>query len=143
VPYRGGGPSLTGLLGGQVDLMFDPTQTIVPQIQSGTVKPIAVSTPSRTPELPDVPTIAEAGLPGFDVQSWVGVVGPPNMPKAVLDSVHQELVRALRSPEVSNRLRELANQPVGNSPEEFTEYLKSEVARWSKLIKDAKITPPE
>jgi tripartite-type tricarboxylate transporter receptor subunit TctC len=141
VPYPGGGgPALTGVLGGHVDLMFDPAATLIPQIQNGTVRPIGVSGPRRLDELPDVPTISEAGVPGFELLNWFGVVAPRGTPKAVVDRIQQELAAGARSPDLVQRLRDLGTEPVGGTPEEFGRYIGSEVDRWTALIRSAGMT---
>ena len=140
VPYPGGGgPALIGLLGGHVDLMFDPAATLIPQVKTGAVTAMGVSGTTRLRELPDVPAIAEA-VPGFELQNWFGVVAPHGTPKPVIDRIRNELASAARSPEMVRRLAELGTAPVGGTPEEFERYIGSEVERWTALIKSAGMT---
>jgi tripartite-type tricarboxylate transporter receptor subunit TctC len=140
VPYRGGGPALNDLLGGHVDVMFDPATTLIPQIQNGSVIPYGVTSPQRMTEIPDVPTLAEAGLPGFDVQSWYGIMAPLGTPPEIVARIQQELAKVLQSNEVKERYAALGMTAGFAPPAEFTRYLKSEVNRWAKLIKDNNIT---
>jgi tripartite-type tricarboxylate transporter receptor subunit TctC len=140
VPYRGGGPALNDLLGGHVDVMFDPATTLIPQIQNGSVIPYGVTSQQRMAEIPNVPTLAEAGLPGFDVQSWYGVMAPLGTPPEIVARIQQELAKVLQSAEVKERYAALGMTTAFAPPAEFARYLKSEVDRWSKLIKDNNIT---
>lgn len=140
VPYPGGGPALIGLMGGQVDLMFDPVTTLVQHIKSGTVRAIGVSGPKRSDVLPDVPTLSEAGLPGFDVQSWFGVLAPKDTPPEIVKRLQEEFYRAAKMPDIEKRLREIGTEPTGATmPAEFQAYVKSEVDRWTQVIKAAGI----
>lgn len=139
IPFKGSGPALTGLLGGQVQLAISDTPPAIPHLKSGTLKALAVTTPKRASSLPDVPTVAEAGVPGFEFTSWWGVFGPANMPKAITEKLQQEFAKALQQPAVKERLASFSADPVGNSPEEFAAIVKNDVAKFDKIAKDANI----
>jgi tripartite-type tricarboxylate transporter receptor subunit TctC len=137
IPYKGSGPAITELIGGQVQLMFAGIVPIDPHVKAGRVRGIAVSSAKRSAAIPQVPTIAESGLPGFEVVGWYGVLAPAHTPKAVVDRLHRELLKILQTPEIRDRLMSEGAEPVGNSPAEFTEFLKTDIARWAKVIKQA------
>lgn len=140
VPYNGSGPALVSLLGQQVDLAIVDTPPAIQHIKSGAVKALAVTTRRRASVLPDVPTLAEAGVPGFEFTSWWGVLGPADMPKPVVQRLNAEFAKALQQPDVKAALASFAADPVGNSSEEFTQVVKSEVTRYDRLVKAARIT---
>ena len=137
IPYKGSGPAITDLIGGQVDLMFDSLPSSMPYIKSGRIVAIAVSTKKRSSALPDVPTVAESGVPGFDVSTWYGIWAPAATPPAIVKKVSSEVAAVVRMPDVKARLHELGAEPVGNTPEEFTAYNRSELAKWAKIVKDS------
>lgn len=116
VPYRGSAPAVTDLLGGQVDSMFDNTPSALPHVQAGKLRAIAITSAQRSPLLPDVPTLAESGYAGFDVQSWFGLAAPAGTPRAVIEQVNAALNKVLAQPEVRTRLQELAATPDGGTP---------------------------
>jgi tripartite-type tricarboxylate transporter receptor subunit TctC len=134
-PYKGGAPALTDLLAGQVPLMFLTTVQSLPFLKEKKVKALAVSTAHRTPVLRDVPTIAEAGVPGYESDVWFGVIAPGGTPKAVVDRLNSEIVRILKTPEMQKNLAEQGADPVGSTPEQFGALIKSEYAKWADLIK--------
>jgi tripartite-type tricarboxylate transporter receptor subunit TctC len=129
------------LVGGHVDLMFAPLPVMLPHIKSGRVRPIAVSTGKRSGALPDIPTVAESGLAGYEATNAVGVLAPAATPRDIIVKLNAEIVRILRLPDVRDRLLGLGAEPVGNSPEQFAAWLKEDIARWAKIVKDAKIPP--
>ena len=137
VPYKGQAPATNDLLGGQVSFMFSNPLTALPHLKAGKMRALAVSSPKRFAELPDVPTIAEGGLAGFDVGFWLGAVAPAATPRAVVDKLNAETVRILRVPEVAERLGAMGLEIVGSTPDEFGRVIKSEVARWAVVIKEA------
>jgi tripartite-type tricarboxylate transporter receptor subunit TctC len=137
IPYKGSGFAITELIGGQVQLMFAGIVPIDPHVKAGRVRSIAVSSARRTASLPQVPTIAESGLPGFEVVGWYGILAPARTPPAIVDRLHRELIAILKTPEISDRLTREGAEPVGNSPAEFTAFLKTDIARWAKVIKTA------
>ena len=134
VPYKGGAPALNDLLGGQVMMSFEPLPTAVPHIKSGKVRPLGVTTPKRIPALPEVPAIAES-LPGYELALWFGFMGPAGMPRDVTQRLNAEMVRALKSPEVRERLQSQGAEPIGDSVEEFAALLKKESAQWADFAK--------
>ena len=135
IPYKGSGPAVTDLVGGQVQLMFDNLPSSIGQIKAGKLRPIAVTTLKRSPALPDVPTIAESGLPGYDASSWFGMHAPAGTPKDIISKIHGVVTKSLRTPEMIERLSSQGAQAVGNTPEEFTEFLRVEIAKWAKVVK--------
>lgn len=140
VPYKGTAPAMNDLLGGQVDLMCDQTTNTTNQIKSGKVKVYAVTTKTRVPSLPDVPTASEAGLPNFEVAVWHGLYAPKGTPKPVIDKLSNALQRALKDDMVKKRFAELGTEPVAENratPEALRNHLKSEIAKWAPIIKKA------
>ena len=137
IPYKGSGPAITELIGGQVQLMFAGIVPIDPHVKAGRVRGIAVSSAKRSAAVPQVPTITESGLPGFEVVGWYGVLAPAHTPQAIIDRLHREFLRILQTPEIRDRLTSEGAEPVGNSPAEFTAFLKTDIARWAKVIKAA------
>ena len=139
VPYKGSGPAVQDVIGGQVDMMFDTTLIVGPHIQSGKLRPIAVSSSKRVESLPDVPTIAEAGQKGFDMGSWQAVFAPAGTPQAIVDRLHAEIMKIIATPEVQGRLKGFGMVPSTMTPAELGEYQKAEVAKWAQVIKAAGI----
>ena len=139
VPYKGSGPAVQDVIGGQVDMMFDTALVVGPHIQSGKLRPIAVTSSKRLESLPDVPTIAEAGEKGFDMGSWQAVFAPAGTPKPIVDRLHAEIMKIVAMPEVQARLKAFGMMPSNMTPTELADYQKSEVAKWAKVIKAAGI----
>ena len=139
VAYRGGGPGLVALLSGEVSLYFGNLPTMIRQVHAGKLRGIAVSSLKRSSAAPEYPTIAESGVPGYEVETWWGIAAPAGTPPEILDRLHKEIIRALHSPAVSKRLAELGAETVGNSPAEYTAYIRAEIAKWGKVIKAAGI----
>ena len=137
IPYKGSGPAITDLIGGQVDFMFDSLPSSMPYIKSGRLVAIAVTTKKRSAALPDVPTVAESGVPGFDVSTWYGIWAPAATPPAIVHKLSSELAAVVRLPEVRARLADLGAEAVGNTPEEFAAFNRSELAKWAKIVKDS------
>ena len=137
IPYKGSGPAITDLIGGQVNLMFDSLPSSMPHIKSGRIVAIAVTTKKRSSALPNVPTVAESGVPGFDVSTWYGVWAPAATPPAIVRRVSSDIAAVVRMPEVRARLAELGAEPVGSTPEEFAAYNRSELGKWAKIVKDS------
>lgn len=135
VPYKGGPAALSGVMGGQVPLMFETGPSVLPQVASGRLKVLAVSSLERSPAAPQVPTIAESGMPGFEATAWVGLVAPAGTPKAIIEKISAVLRPSLNSPEVRQKLQALGSVPVGDTPSEFAAYLKSEIAKWGKVVR--------
>jgi tripartite-type tricarboxylate transporter receptor subunit TctC len=137
IPYKGTGPALTDTLGGQVDIFFSSTATAVPHVQSGKLKAIAVTSAKRIPALPDVPTVAESGLPGYDVILWHGLIGPKGLPRAVVDRINGEASKTLKVKETADQLQQDGVAPAGGTPEQFLEQIKKEIGIWRKVAADA------
>jgi len=140
VPYKGSGPAHLDLMGGQIQVMFDNLVALMPHFKSGKLRPLAVSTLKRNPQLPDVPTLSESGVKGFEAVAWFGMVAPPGTPKDVIYKLNTEIVKALNTPELRQRLTDGGSEVIANSPEEADRFLKSEIAKWGKVVKAAKIT---
>ncbi|MBS0468108.1 MAG: tripartite tricarboxylate transporter substrate binding protein [Proteobacteria bacterium] len=139
VPYKGSGPAVQDVIGGQVDMMFDTTLIVGPHIQSGKLRPIAVTSSKRLESLPDVPTIAEAGQKGFDMGSWQAVFAPAGTPKAIVDRLHAEIMKIVATPEVQARLKSFGMLPSTMTPADLADFQKAEVAKWAQVIKAAGI----
>ena len=137
VPYKGSAPALTDLIGGQVQIMFDNLPSALPHIKAGKLRAIAVTSTKRAPALPDLPTIAESGVSGFDASSWFGLLAPAGTPKDVIQRINAEANKALQSPEMKEKLLGQGAEAVGNSPEFFAEYIKAETAKWAKVVKES------
>jgi len=140
VPYKGGGPAITDLLGGQVDASFQNVNAVLQHIRTGKLRALAVTGAKRSPVLPDVPTMTEAGVANVDVYSWQGIVGPKGLPADVRDKFHGAVVAALNDPQVKQQLTGLGLEVVGNTPAQFTAFQQQEFARWKKVIEVRKIT---
>ena len=142
VPYTGSAAALAALLGGQISYMFDTVITSVPQLRAGKLKALGVTARKRASSLPDVPTLDELGLKGFDLTQWQAVVAPAGTPKPVVDLLYREVATALKMPDVIDRLAtQGGNELVGNTPEEFAQVIKSDLAKYAKLVKAAGIQP--
>jgi tripartite-type tricarboxylate transporter receptor subunit TctC len=128
-------PALTDLIGGQVQLMFDSLPSSIQFVKSGAIRALAVTTPRRSSALPDVPTIAEAGYPGFSMSTWYGVWAPAGTPAAVVQRLSSEIAAIVRLPEVRSQFEKLGAEPVGNTPAEFTAFTKAELVKWAGIVK--------
>ena len=140
VPYKGGGPAVVSLVAGETSLLFATIPSAIHHIQSGRLRAIGVSRAQRSSVLPDVPTIAEAGVKNFEAIEWNGVMLPAGTPPAILKRVHQAVTKALASPAIQERIVAVGAEVVGSSPEEFAKFLKSEFTSWAKVIKEVGIT---
>ena len=138
IPYRGSAPALQGLLGGDVDLMFDNLGSSLPLVEAGNLKLLAVASSQRLPQLPDVPTIAET-LPGFEAVAWYAIVAPPGTPKNITEKINADVNEALRQPEIQDRLKKLSAETFGGSTAKAATYMREEVERWGHVIKAADI----
>lgn len=137
VPYKGSAPATTDLLGGVVDAQFDNMVTLIPHVKAGKLRALAVSSAKRSALLPDVPTIAEAALPGFETGTWYGIVAPAGTPKTVLERLNHELHRILALPEVQDKLNAQGLEPAGNTQAEFAAMIRADIAKYSKIVKAA------
>lgn len=135
VPYKGSPPATTDVVNGQVPMQFDNVITALPLAKTGKLRPLAVTTTKRLSITPDVPTIAEAGVPGYNANSWFGVFAPASTPQDVVAKLHAEVVKALQTQELRERLLALGNEPVGSTPEEYSKFFRAEVAKWASVIK--------
>ena len=139
IPYRGSAPVVADLIAGQVDVMFDNLPNVIQHVKSGRMKALAVSGPKRSPLAPEVPTVAEAGVPGFEVTVWFGLLAPAGVPRDIIQRLNAESTKIINSPEVTDRFLKLGVTPSTGTPEQFSDMVKSEVGRWAKVIKDAGI----
>jgi len=136
VPYKGVGNAVADLLGNQVQLMIAPSQAVLPQVKSGKLRALAVSGSERSPTQPELPTISEAGVPGYSAEGWFGLVAPAATAKDVVAKLNREVNRVLQLPEVKPRLLELGASPASTTPEQFLEFIRRDNAKWAKLIKE-------
>ena len=141
VPYKGSAPAVTDLIGGQVNYMFDTVTAVLPHVRAGKLKAIAIATPSRSPLAPEVPTVAEAGMPGFTGGTWFGVLAPAGTPSAVVATLHEAIAGIVRAPDVRQLFEQRGIEPVGNTPAEFGRFIGSEIARWQALASRIGIRP--
>ncbi len=137
INYKGASPALQDLIAGHTQLMFATSASVIGHIKSGLVRPIAVTTLKRFSLMPDLPTVAESGLPGFDATTWHGLVAPAGTPKEVIATLHRATVAGLKDPETQKRLADLGVEIAGSSPEEFAAYIKSEIPKWTAVVKAA------
>ncbi|HEX3098482.1 MAG TPA: tripartite tricarboxylate transporter substrate binding protein [Usitatibacter sp.] len=135
VPYKGAGPAMQDLIGGEIQLMFDNLASSLGQMRAGKVKALAVTTARRSSLAPELPTVAESGLPGFDISTWFGVFAPGGTPRDVVERLHAEFVKALADPAVRDTMTKLGAEPVGNTPAQFAAYIQSEARKYAEVIK--------
>lgn len=140
VPYKGGAPSVIGLISGEVHLLFSSIPAALPQITAGRMKAIGVSISQRSSALPEVPTIQEAGLPGYYAASWYGLLLPAGAPRSTIDILSREIVTIMRAPDIKEKMASQGFEPIGNQPEEFAKFIREELPRWEKVVKAAGIT---
>ena len=141
VPYKGSGPAHIDLIGGQIQLMFDNIVALIPHVRAGKVRAIAVSSAKRHPQLPEVPTIQEAGVKDFETVAWFGIVAPAGTPRNVIARLNAETLKAIKLPDVEKRLIESGSDIIGNSPEQADAFLRAEVEKWGKVVRAANVTP--
>ena len=139
VPYKGGGPAAIGLISGEVQVGFSGILTAIPFMKSGRMRGIAVSTKQRSPALPDLPTVDESGVPGYDKASWFGLFAPAAVPAPIIAHVYGAMAKVLKNPDTVKRLAAEGAVAIGNPPEEFGPFVRTEIAEWSKLIKEMKL----
>jgi tripartite-type tricarboxylate transporter receptor subunit TctC len=137
VPYKSSPQAMTDLIGGRLHLSFDNMSSTVPHVKAGRVRPPGVTTPKRSPAMPEVPTIAEAGVAGFEVVSWTGVVVPAGVPKAIVDKLNAAANKALASPALREKYTGLGYEIAGGTPEQFTDLVRRETAKWAEVVKRA------
>jgi tripartite-type tricarboxylate transporter receptor subunit TctC len=141
VPFKGAGPAVVALLGGETDLLFANTGVFLGHIRAGKLRPIAVAWPSRLQLLPDLPSLHESGYPNFESSTYYGLLAPAGTPRAIINKLHAEVVKVIKSPDSLERLASVGAQPIANTPEQFAEYLKQDVAKWGKVVKEHNIKP--
>jgi tripartite-type tricarboxylate transporter receptor subunit TctC len=139
IPYKGSAPVVSDLMAGQIDIMFDNMPNVIGQVRAGKMKPLAVSTAQRSPLAPEIPTVAEAGVPGYEQTAWFGVLAPAGTPRDIINRYNAEIVKLLNSAEVKERFGKQGVEVRTSTPEQFSTFLTSEVARWGKVIRDAGI----
>ncbi len=139
VPYKGGGPAMTGILSGEASVLFPTMQSAMSLVKAGRLRPLAISTATRSPAMPEVPTIAEAGVPGYDATGWYGMFAPTGTPQFVIERLNAEVVKILTTPELRERLASEGAVAVGNTPAQFDKFIRDEIGKWAKIIRDLKI----
>ncbi len=140
IPYKGLAPAVNDLLGGQVQMMFAGVSTVLQHVKSGRLVAIAMASPKRNPQLPELPTVAESGIAGFDVTSWYGIVARSGTPPATIQKIQRDMAEALRTEDVRRKLAELGLEPVGNTPEQFAAIIQAESRKWGDIVRKANIT---
>ncbi|MGZ5225841.1 MAG: tripartite tricarboxylate transporter substrate binding protein [Burkholderiales bacterium] len=139
VPYKGIAPAHTDTMGGQISMMFDSLVTGIPAVKAGRLRAFGVTTLKRWPGAPDVPTMSEAGLTGYEVNSWYGLMGPAGLSREIVQRLNAEVIRSMAEPDARERLYSIGAEPMSNTPEEFAAYIRSEMAKWDKVVKAAGI----
>jgi tripartite-type tricarboxylate transporter receptor subunit TctC len=140
VPYKGSGPLTTDLLGAQIQMSFDTITPVLPHIKSGKLRALAVTTAKRSSALPNVPTLDESGLKGFDLGTWFGVLAPAGTPKEIVARLSSEMVKVIQSPDFRKRMEEIGAEPVGDTPEQMARLIKEDTDRYALIVKNAKIS---
>jgi len=139
VPYRGAAPAMADVMGGQVPLAFDNILTTMAQVQSGKLRALAVSTQTRSSVMPNIPTLAEAGVPGYDATAWFGVLAPAGTPPAIIEQLATAIQKSVKTPEVTETMLKAGAEPVGSTPAQFDAFYKAEVEKWAKVVKSANV----
>jgi tripartite-type tricarboxylate transporter receptor subunit TctC len=139
IPYKGGGPAIADVMGGHVQFLFSTVVQGIPHIKAESLKAIAIGSLKRSTALPDVPTIAESGIPGYDVTNWFGILGPRDMPRQIIEKLSSEIAKHLRNPEFMARLAAEGAEPVGSSPSEFAQLISSEIEKYGRIVKETQI----
>ena len=140
VPYKGSGPAVTDLVGGQVQLMFGNLVAVLPQYKAGRLRALAVTGEKRTAAAPALPTVSEAGVPGYSVISWFGVLAPAGTPREIITRLNAELIQAMRAPEMRDKLAGDGAEPSTGTPEQFAAFIKNEITQWTTVVRNAGIT---
>src|SRR5690606_19317398 len=135
VPYKGGGPALQDVIAGHVPMMFENMPSILPHVQAGRLRGLAVTGARRSSAAPELPTMIESGYPGFEAGSWYGLYAPAGTPPEIVTKLHAELARALEKPEMRNQLSAQGAEPIGNSPQEFAAFIRAEIDKWAAVIR--------
>jgi len=140
IPYKGSAPAVSALLAGDIDVLFDNVPNVLPNIQAGKLRAVAVTGTKRTTQLPEVPTVAEAGVPGYEVTVWFGVQAPAGTPKDIVARVNKDMAAVLRRPEVVKQVNEQGVEIVASTPEEFKQLVAREIPKWEKVVKAANVS---
>jgi tripartite-type tricarboxylate transporter receptor subunit TctC len=141
VPYKGSAPAVTDLIGGQVNVMFDNVSNVLPHVKSGKLKALAVTTSARSPLTPELPTVTEAGVPGYEVGVWFGIAAPGGTPRPIVDKLNAEIVKILHMPDVKEKFSAQGVDAIGSTVEQFQSHLQAQRTMWAKVVKDAGVTP--
>ena len=141
VPYKGSAPAVTDLIGGQINVMFDNISNVLPHVKSGKLRALAVTTPARSPLAPEVPTVIEAGVPGYELGVWFGIAAPGGTPRPIVDKLNAEIVKILRMPDVKEKFAAQGVEAIGSTVEQFQAHLQAQRTMWAKVVKDAGVTP--
>jgi tripartite-type tricarboxylate transporter receptor subunit TctC len=141
VPYKGGGAAFADLLGGQVQVFFATMPAAMPQVKAGKLRPLAVTTEQRSLAMPNLPTIAESGLPGYSASTWYGLYAPKGTPPEIIERINRETIALMRQPALREQMVEQGYEPAGNTPDEFARFIKDEIVKWGKVVKTAGIAP--
>lgn len=141
IPYRGSGPAVADLLGGQVDYMFDSITSAKPHIDAGMLKPLAITTTKRSSSLPDLPTVAESGLEGYELTPWFAAFAPAGTPDEIIETLHTAMINAMKTDKVQEIFESIGAETIGSTPEELRDYLKEETEKWEVVIRETGITP--
>jgi tripartite-type tricarboxylate transporter receptor subunit TctC len=137
IPYKSSAQMTTDILGGQVEVVFHNAPVLLPHVKSGALRGLGITSAARNPSAPDLPPIAEAGVPGFEVTAWFGFMGPASLPPAIVSRIHGDVVKAMALPEVRDRMLTQAAEPVGSTPQEYAAFISSEIAKWAKVVKQS------
>lgn len=141
IPYKGSAPAIADLLGNQITMIFDNVPSALPHIKSGKLKPLAVTSAQRVPQLPDVPTMMESGVPNYDVVSWFGLLAPAKTPGPIIEKLNKNIVDILKSPDVDQQIKDLGAIPTPESPAQFGSFIRAELDKWNKVVKGAQLKP--
>lgn len=139
IPYKGAGPALIEMLGGQFSIYFGNVPSVIGYVRAGKLRSLAVTGAKRSSAIPEMPTVAESGIPGYEVTTWYGVSAPAKTPRPLIDRLNSEILRALKSPDLAARFKDLGADPIGNTPEQNTAYVQNEITKWAKVLKAAGI----
>ena len=140
IPYKGSGPAIVDLVGGQIPFAFESMIPVLPHVKAGKLRALAVTSAKSSPVLPEIPTVAESGVPGFESIAWYGVVAPAGMPRDIIAKLNAEMARILNLPDIKQRLIEMGSPPVAGTPDQFGALIKSEIVKWGKVVKQAHVS---
>ena len=140
IPYKGSGPAIVDLIGGQIPFAFESMIPVLPHVKGGKLRGLGVTSATRSPVLPEIATVAEGGVPGFESIAWYGVVAPAGTPKEIVAKLNGEMVRIANMPDIKQRLMEMGSPPVAGTPDQFGALIKSEIPKWAKVVKQANVS---